>query len=98
MEYTVLADNGVVEFSSAGRPATVYWKNGTSEPLPTADTDPFAEEIRYFVECCKSGQTPDRCPPRESALAVMAMKAMVEAREKKGERLQCEFLTNWKSV
>jgi predicted dehydrogenase len=98
MEYTVLADNGVVEFSSAGRPATVYWKDETNELLPAPAVDPFAEEIRYFVECCKSGLTPDRCPPRESALAVRAALAMVQAREKKGDKVQCEFLTSWKSA
>jgi predicted dehydrogenase len=90
MEYTVLAENGVVEFSSAGRPATVYWKDEKSEPLPTSGVDPFAEELRYFVDCCQSGKTPERCPPRESALAVRVTKAMVEARQMKGasSRLQ----------
>jgi predicted dehydrogenase len=90
MEYTVLADNGVVEYSSAGRPATVYWKDEKSDPLPASGADPFAEEIRYFVECCQSGRTPERCPPRESALAVWAARAMVQAREKKGEKIEFE--------
>jgi predicted dehydrogenase len=91
MEYTVLADNGVVEFSSAGRPATVYWKDERSEPLPAPDVDPYAEEIRYFVECCRTGQHPDRCSPRDSALAVRVAKAMVEARAAKGDKVRCEF-------
>jgi len=98
MEYTVLAENGVVEFSSAGRPATVYWKDEKSELLPAPEIDPFAEELRYFIECCQSRQIPARCPPRESALAVRAATAMVQARDKKGEKLPCEFLKNWKSV
>jgi predicted dehydrogenase len=98
MEYTVVADNGVVEFSSAGRPARVYWQDGENEALPAPETDPFAEEMRYFIDCCKSQNTPERCPPRESALAVWAARAMVQARERKGEKVQCEYLTNWKSA
>ena len=91
MEYTVLADNGAVEHDSAGRPATVYWKDETKEALPAPATDPFAEELRYFVDCCQSGNAPVRCPPRESALAVKVAKLMVEAREQKGALLKCEF-------
>ena len=98
MEYTVVADNGVVEYSSAGRSAQVYWKDGRNEPLPSPDVDPFVEELAYFVDCCRSRTAPGRCPPHESALAVWAAQLMVQAREKKGEKLQCEFLTNWKSA
>jgi hypothetical protein len=98
MEYTVLADNGVVEYSSAGSPATVFWKDETQDPLPAPEVDPFAEEIRYFVECCQTGQQPARCPPRESALAVWTTLTMAQAREKKGDKVECEFRKNWKSV
>ena len=87
MEYTVLADNGVVEFSSGGRPATVYWKDETREPLPAPDVDPFAAEIEYFVACCRSGNPPVRCPPDESALAVWATQAMVDARGQQGGKV-----------
>jgi predicted dehydrogenase len=88
MEYTVLADSGVVEYNSSGRPATVYWSNEANEALPAPDIDPFVEEIRYFVQCCKSGEKPERCPPSESALAVRAARTMVQAREKKGEKVK----------
>lgn len=98
MEYTVLADNGVVEFNSAGRPATVYWKDESNEPLPAPDVDPFAEEIRYFIACCKSGRTPDRCPPGDSALAVWAAQSMVQARDRRGEKVRCDRLKQRKSA
>jgi hypothetical protein len=94
MEYTVVGDNGVVEFSSDARPARVYWKNGESELLPATGIDPFAEELGYFVECCRLGKSPERCPPRESALAVWAAQLMVHARDKKGEKVKCEFRTS----
>ncbi|HYO82651.1 MAG TPA: Gfo/Idh/MocA family oxidoreductase [Bryobacteraceae bacterium] len=88
MEYTVLADNGVVEFSSDGKPATVYWKDETSERLPAQDVDPFTAELSYFIECCQSGQQPLRCSPHDSALAVWAAKAMVDARGENGAKVE----------
>jgi predicted dehydrogenase len=80
MEYTVVGDEGVVEFSSAGRPATVYWADGRSEVLPVDDKDPYQAEIEYFAECCRKGARPERCLPEESAFAVRLTRRMVEAR------------------
>ncbi len=91
MEYTVVADNGVVEFSSTGRPATVHWKDGDSEALPTPGSDPYAEEIAYFLGCCETGAQPLLCPPSESALAVEVAQIMVNAREGRGDKVRCEF-------
>ncbi len=87
MEYTVIGDGGVVEFSSAGRPATVYWKNGTTEQLEDTGADCYRAEIEYFVECCRRGARPELCPPEESAMAVKLARLMVEARERKGEKV-----------
>jgi len=80
MEYTVVGDEGVVEFSSAGRPPTVYWKDGRKEELPVAAGDPYQAELAYFVECCARGARPEMCPPEESALAVRVMGLLSEAR------------------
>jgi predicted dehydrogenase len=91
MEYTVVGENGVVEFSSDGRPAKVYWKDGTNEALETGDADPYRAEIEYFAECCKAGRAPELCMPAESALAVKATKLMVDARERGGEKVRCAF-------
>lgn len=87
MEYTVVADNGVVEYSSAGRPPTVYWKDGSNELLPLTETDPFAAEIDYFVQCCRKGVEPALCPPAQSATAVKVALQMVNARERKGDKV-----------
>jgi predicted dehydrogenase len=84
MEYTVLADNGVVEYSSAGRPAEVYWKDGSHELLPASDADPYAAEIAYFLDCCRTGKRPELCLPEDSAAAVKVGVLMVEARERRG--------------
>jgi predicted dehydrogenase len=92
MEYTVIADNGVVEFNSEGRPATVYWKDERSEPLQAPELDPFVEQMRYFVQCCQSGQSPALGAPGESALAVAVAQTMSGARSKNGDKVPCEIL------
>jgi len=87
MEYTVMGDGGVVEFSSAGRPATVYWADGKSEPLPAPEVDCYQAEIAYFIECCREGVAPSACAPAESALAVKVARLMVDAREQPGRQI-----------
>lgn len=82
MEYTVVGDEGVVEFSSAGRPATVYWKDGRKEELLAPAGDAYQAEIEYFIECCALGARPERCPPEESAMAARVALLMSEARGK----------------
>jgi predicted dehydrogenase len=84
MEYTVVADGGVVEFSSAGRPATLYRADGRKELLPDDGADCYRAEIEYFVRCCEKGEQPALCMPAESAEAVKVARRMVEAREKRG--------------
>ena len=60
MEYSVTLDGGTVEFSSAGRPPTVY--NQTEQALPLEGKDGYAAEIEYFVECCRSGTAAGALP------------------------------------
>jgi predicted dehydrogenase len=84
MEYTVTGDEGVVEFSSAGRPPTVYWKDGRKEELPVAAGDPYQAELEYFVECCALGTKPEVCPPEESAMAARVALLLSEARGQTG--------------
>jgi predicted dehydrogenase len=91
MEFTVTGDRGVIEYSSAGRPVTVYWADGRKEVLQPEERDGYEAEVAYFLECCRSGRGPAECPPRESSLAVKLTKLMVEAREKKGEKVPCPF-------
>lgn len=91
MEYTVVADGGTVEFSSAGRPPALYDKSGEKRDLPLTDVDSYTSEIRYFLDCASTGRTPALCPPRESAAAVKLMNLIVNARNRKGEKLTCEL-------
>lgn len=84
MEYTIVADEGVVEYSSAGRPATVYWRDGRHEELSAPAGDPYQAEIEYFVDCCARGAPPELCPPEASAQAVRVAAAMSAARGRSG--------------
>jgi predicted dehydrogenase len=91
MEFTVAGDRGVVEYSSAGRPVTVYWADGRRETLQPEERDGYEAEAAYFLDCCRAGSRPAECLPQESSLAVKLTKLMVEAREKKGEKVRCRF-------
>jgi predicted dehydrogenase len=91
MEYTVVCDGGTVDFSSDGRPPTLYGADGEAKALPLPGADGYAAEIRYFIECCREGVRPTICPPRESADAVKLARLILEARNRNGERLECKL-------
>ncbi len=98
MEYTVVADGGTLEYSSVGRPPTLYLAEGGEEVLPMPEKDGYAAEIEYFIDCCRSGTAPERCPPAESAAAVGLMRLLVEARNRNGERIPCNLSINENSA
>jgi predicted dehydrogenase len=91
MEFTVVGDRGVVEYSSAGRPVTVYWSDGRKEPLTPEEKDGYQAELEYFLDCCARNRQPQECLPAESSMAVKLTKMMVEGRDRKGEKVKCRF-------
>jgi len=91
MEYTVVCEGGTIEYSSAGKPPTLFSAGGTESVLPQPARDGYEAEIAYFVECCTKNQKPDRCPPEESAQAVKLARFIAEAREHKGEKVPCNL-------
>jgi predicted dehydrogenase len=91
MEYTVVADGGTIEYSSAGREPAIYGADGSKEQLRLEDKDGYLAEIEYFVECCRYGRQPELCLPAESAAAVKVTRLMLEARQRKGERIPCRI-------
>jgi predicted dehydrogenase len=91
MEYTVVADGGAVEYSSAGRPAAFYTADGKTELLPSPEQDWYQSEIEYFLECVSAGRQPEFCPPEESARAVKLARIMLESRDRKGEKIACNL-------
>jgi predicted dehydrogenase len=91
MEYTVVLDGGTLEYNSAGSGAMMYGRHVAAQPLALASIDGYASEIGYFVECCRTGREPAICPPAQSADAVKLMRLLLEARERNGERMECNF-------
>ena len=89
MEYTASFQGGTLEFSTAGRPATVYSASGEAEELTLPGQDGFAAELAYFASCVVSGKQPERCLPRESAQATKLTLLLTEARKRNGERVPC---------
>lgn len=91
MEFTVAGDGGVVEYSSAGRPVTIYRSNGEAATPEAGEVDFYQAEIEYFVECARSGKAPERCRPEESASAVRLALLILESRRRGGERIACSL-------
>lgn len=84
MEFTVLGDEGVLEYNSESRPLKRY---GSGEDVALEAVDGYAAEIAYFAACCRKGEQPWLCTPESSAEAVRLTLAMFEARSKNGERI-----------
>jgi predicted dehydrogenase len=87
MSFQVRAERGLLEFAADG-----LWlsdANGKRERIEVAAVDGFADEVAYFVECCKNGARPERCLPEESATAVKVALRVKESRAKEGEQVAC---------
>ena len=91
MEYTVVAEKGTMEYSSAGPPPTLYDGGGAIEVLPMPAHDGYQAEIEYFLDCCRRGDAPLKCPPEESAKAVALAHCILDARKRNGEKIPCEL-------
>ncbi|MCU1263526.1 MAG: hypothetical protein JWO80_6411 [Bryobacterales bacterium] len=87
MEFTIMAENGTLDYSSAGQPLRLFGPEGEGHALDLPEADGYAEELAYFADCASHGLQPERCPPADSALAVRLMRLMLESRKREGERL-----------
>jgi predicted dehydrogenase len=71
MSFTIAGEHGTLEFGSTGCPLTLSRAGAAAtEIVPLQESDGFEQEIRYFADCVASNRQPEKCPPRESALAV----------------------------
>ena len=92
MGYTVVADEGTIEYNSLDQqPPALYSADGASQPLTAPETDGYRSELEYFIGCCRSRTQPELCPAQDSADAVALTRLLLEARNRIGERLRCEF-------
>ena len=60
---------------------------GNRTKLETSGESGYTAEIDYFVDCCKNGKQPDRCPPRASADAVKVALLLKQSRSADGQQL-----------
>jgi predicted dehydrogenase len=91
MEYTVIADGGTVEYSSAGRVPTLYTASGEAQVLELPEKDGYQAEVEYFLDCVRNQRAPERCSPEDSAAAVKLTRLMVDARMRNGEKTTCNL-------
>ena len=57
-------------------PDTAYWPRWFEQRVGALQS-----ELRYFANCVRDGQTPDRCQPEESRAAVALMAAATKSAE-----------------
>lgn len=62
--------------------------DGAAEVIKTAEHDPYADEIAYFVDCCRANAAPKLCLPQESAAAVRLANLVKASRDANGEEMK----------
>lgn len=92
MEFTVVGDNGTMEYHVRDANPTLFEAAKPSlEVLPLEGIDGYRAEIEYFVKCASEQAQPDKCHPRDSAKAVALAHLLLESRSKQGEILTCQL-------
>lgn len=90
-DFTMISDGGTLEFSTDGKPLTLYGRDGEAKPVAMPEVDGYQAEIEYFFECAAAGRKPEFCPPEDSAAAVKLARLMLESRRRNGEKIACRF-------
>jgi predicted dehydrogenase len=87
MSFQVRADQGLLELTPEG--LMLSDASGQRSKVDAGNEDAYAAELSYFVECCRSGTPPVRCPPSDSAKAVEIALLLKQSREQEGAQLKC---------
>jgi len=85
MEFTIVCEEGTLDFRSGLRELTLYKADGTSEEPVKPETDGFVAQLAAFADACRKGEAPENCKPEESADSVRMTLAMGESRDRGGE-------------
>jgi predicted dehydrogenase len=87
MTFQAVAERGQMELSAAG----LFLSNMSGErtKVDPGGPDGYQAEVAYFIECCRNGSEPFRCPPRASAEAVHVALRLKESRSLHGEQIKC---------
>ncbi len=83
IEYHFRAGGRGVETAGAGgiNELTIYPASGEPRRLEVVQTDPYAAEVAYFVDCVRSGRPASRATPEDARLALrlaLAARAAIE--------------------
>jgi predicted dehydrogenase len=97
MKYRVTGSDASIEFNFNQHPPRMT-RQGVSHEVPLAQvagysaghSDGYTAELAYFAECVRLGREPDLCRPVESADAVRLALAIIESRQRNGERISCK--------
>lgn len=87
MSFEVRAERAELEWTSEGLMLTDA--GGQRNQVKAEGSDGYQAEVRYFVECCRTGAQPVRCPPEASAQAVKIALLMKQSRAADGQQLAC---------
>lgn len=87
MEFTLVCEEGTLDFRSGDHRLTLHRVNGESEILPVPEGDAFESELAAFVSACESGNTPDLCDPIQSSESTAIARAADVSRGRNGEEI-----------
>jgi predicted dehydrogenase len=87
MSFQVRADKGELELTGDG--LMLSDMTGVRKKVEVPEANAYAEEVQYFLECCRTGAEPLLCKPLDSFNAVKVALALKESRSKDGEQIQC---------
>ena len=88
MEFTIVGDDGVLEYHSGSQPLKLYRADGTQQEPSLPRTGGFQGELEAFIEACERGEPPHDCRPEDSALSTLVTLAMRTSRENGGEAVE----------
>jgi predicted dehydrogenase len=91
MEFTVTAENGTVDYHLRDAKPTLYQSAAPPAPVEAGDADGYRAEIKYFLDCAKSGAPPARCAPQDSRRAVALANLLLASRAQQGKVLECRI-------
>jgi len=85
MEFTIICDEGTLDFRSGTRELTLFKSDGESELVETSGVDGFEAQARAFTDACEAGAPSQLCLPEHSAEAIRMTLAAGASRAGGGE-------------
>ncbi len=87
MGFQVLAERGQLELAPSG--LRLSDGGGNLKTIKLESVDAYDAEVKYFVQCCQTGEKPKRCLPQDSARAVKLALAIGQSRAEGGKQIEC---------